>query len=114
MSGTNDAGTAISWHWVSKVFTGQSMSQVLRWLRMWITISLPVGSTMTVYLSKSESGDDWESVGSITASSSLQKHPIYVQSSKVTNAAQIRFKIEGTGPATIHEIAYEQDQLPLR
>lgn len=115
MSGTTDNGTAINWHWISKVFTGQSMSQVLRWLRMWITVSLPVGSTMTVYLSKSASGnDDWESVGSITASSSLRKHPIYVQSSKVTNATQIRFKIEGTGPATIHEVAWEQDQLPLR
>ncbi|MFK7695661.1 hypothetical protein ACI5FR_22870 [Paenibacillus sp. HJGM_3] len=115
MGGTSDNGTAINWHWVSKVFTAPSMAQVIRWLSMWITVSLPVGSTMNVYLSKQPTGDDtWESVGSITASSSLQKRSIYVQSSKVVNATQMRFMIAGTGPVTIHEVSFEQDQLPLR
>lgn len=114
IGGTTDNGTAINWHWISKPFTASSMSQVIRWIRMWVTIDLPVGSTMQVYLSKSTTGEDWETVGSITASSSLQNQPIYVQSSKVMNAKQIRFKIAGTGPCTIHEVAFEQEQFPLR
>jgi len=114
MGGTTDAGTAISWHWVSKPFTASSMAQAIRWIRMWVTVDLPVGSSMQVHLSKSVSGEDWEPVGSITASSNIIKQPIYVQSYKVSNASQIRFKIAGTGPATIHEVAFEQEEFPLR
>lgn len=114
LGGTTDGGTAISWHIVSKPFTGGSMSQVIRWLRMWVTVSLPVGSTMTVWLSKSDSGDsDWTEIGTITAASNIQQRSIPVSSMKVPNAKVIRYKISGTGPATIHEVSWEQDQMPL-
>lgn len=112
--GSSDAGTAINWDWVSKPLTAPSMSQTIRFLRLWVTVSLPVGSTLEVSLSKSVSGDDWESVGAITASSDIQRKPIYVASSKVANAKQLRYRLSGTGAATIHEIAWEQDVSPLR
>lgn len=114
IGGTTDSGTPINWHWTSKAFTAESMSQVIRWLKMWVTVSLPAGSSMNIHLSKSASGEDWEHVGSVTASSTIQRQPIYVNSGKVVNAQQLRFRISGTGPATIHEVAFEQDQLPLR
>jgi hypothetical protein len=115
LGGTSDNGTPIEWYGVSKPFTARSMSQTIRWMKMHVTVDLPAGSQMNVFLSKSASGDaDWEPVGSITSSDNLQRYPFNVTSDKVQNAQQIRFKIAGTGPATIHEVAWNQDELPLR
>jgi hypothetical protein len=113
MGGTTDNGTAISSELISKWFTAPSMSQVIRWMRMWLTVDLPSGSSLTVYLNKSED-EPWEEVGSITASSDIQRKPIYVASSKVTNAKQLRYRIVGSGPYTLHEIAWDADYQPMR
>lgn len=114
LGGTTDGGAAISSKWVSKPFSGPSLAQGIRWLRMWLTVDLPAGSALNVYLSKSASGENWEQVGSVTATSDIQQKAIYVASSKVPNAKYIRFKIEGTGPYSVYEVAWEQESLPLR
>lgn len=113
MSGTTDNGTAIASEYISKWFTAPSMSQTIRFLRMWLTLDLPTGSTVSVYLNKSED-EAWELVGSITASTDIQRKSIYVASSKVSNAKQLRYKIVGSGPYTMYEIAWDSDTLPLR
>jgi hypothetical protein len=90
------------------------MAQTIRFKRMWLTVDLPTGSSMNVSLSKYVDSDTWESVGSLTAQSDIQRKAIYVASNKVSLAKQLRYKIEGSGPCTIHEIAWEQDTYPVR
>ncbi|WP_438447411.1 hypothetical protein [Gorillibacterium sp. sgz5001074] len=113
MGGITDNGIPISWHWISKAFSASSLSQVLLWLSLWVTVDLPVGSTMNVFLSKSVSGDaDWEPAGSVTGTG-LMNQPIYIPPDKAANAKYIRLKLEGTGPMAIHEIAREEEEMPI-
>lgn len=114
LGGTTDNGTAIEWYWTSIPFTGPSMAQGVRWTRKWDTIDLPAGSSMDVSLSKSVAGSDWEPVGTVTAAADIQRKAIYVASNKVINAKQLRYKIHGTGPCTIHEVAWDQIEMPVR
>lgn len=112
-SGTSDNGSAISWEWVSKVFSGSSLSQNVQWYRLWYTADIPSGSTMSVYLSKSAVGDsDWVLVKSLTSSDS-QSGRITVPVDAIANAHYMRIRFVGTGPVTIHEIDRQQREIPL-
>jgi hypothetical protein len=113
LGGSTNNGNPIPWLWVSKPFTAPSMSQTVRWTRMFVTVDLPAGSTMNVYLSKTLE-EDWELAGTITAQSDLQQHRIPITTRMAANAKFIRYKLEGTGPVTIYEVAWEQQELPLR
>lgn len=114
IGGSTDAGSALNYEWVSKPFTGQSMSQVIRWIRAWITAKVPTGSTMEIYLSKTTDGDDWTLVGSVDATANITDKPIYIRSNMVANAKMIRLKIKGTGPVDIYEFSREEEQMPIR
>ncbi|MFE4569947.1 hypothetical protein [Paenibacillus chitinolyticus] len=115
LEGTADGTAPVTSVWISKAFTAQSMSQTVRWLRAWITAKIPAGSTMNVYISKQVTGDDdWALIQNIPATGWISSKPIYIKSSVAVNARYIRLKIECTGPVTIHEIAREEDYLPLR
>lgn len=115
LGGLDDVGTPIAGRWVSKPFTGNSMAQKLRILRMYNTIDLPTGSTFGVYLSPSVTDDDWKQAGqTVQGSPSIQRRPIYFPSNIIPPTEQIRVKFEWTGPCTVHETAREIDQLPLR
>lgn len=112
---TNDVGVSISWKWVSKPFTSSSMAQVIRWMRSWVTIDLPINSTLKVHLSKSATGDDWVQAGStIVGSGSIERKTIYFPSNIIPNASLIRVKFEGTGPMTLYEFSRDQENMPLR
>lgn len=116
LGGSTDAGNAITSRWVSRPFTAPSLSQKLRWIRLWLTLTLPVGSSISVYLSPSASGDsDWVQTGAtVTGNGSIQRRAIYFPSTIIPPTEQIRIKIEGTGPYTIHEISRDQVVMPLR
>ncbi|MFS0837269.1 hypothetical protein [Paenibacillus sp. 1P03SA] len=115
LGGATDGNSPVTSVWVSKAFTAQSMSQTIRWLKAWITATIPAGSSMNVYMSKQVTGDDdWTIVQSIPATTVISSRPIYIRSNVAVNARYIRLKIECTGPVTIHEIAREEDYLPLR
>jgi len=115
MGGTTDNGTAISWRWVSKVFSAASMAQVLRWFRAWVSAIVPAGSTCNVYISTVESGDtDWQLAGTVPTGTNLQSTPIYLDTSMTTNSRFIRVKFEGSGPMELYEFSRDQDSLPIR
>lgn len=115
LGGSNDAGTAISWRLVSKPFTAQSLSQKLRWIRMWLTVDLPVGSTLNVYLSGSPSGSDWVQAGAtVSGSATIQRRAIHFPSNIIPPSEQIRVKFEGTGPCTVYEFARDEVTFPVR
>jgi len=114
MGGTDDAGTAISWEWVSKPFGASSLAQPKQWYKLWIVCDLPSGSTLNVYLTKTAEGDsDWTLVRSLTANSTIQSSRVIIPVETVANANWVRVKFSGTGPATIYEMTRQERLMPF-
>lgn len=115
LTGTDDNGTATAWKAVTVPFGSRIGAQNVCWHRLWLVAELPVGSTCSVYLSPSDTGDsDWTLVKTMTTSANVQKQKVIIPVGTVADAGWIRAKFEGTGPVTIHEFDYIQRQLPLR
>lgn len=113
--GLTDNLAMVEWSRVSIPYSAQSMSQKVRWNRMWFVASLLPGSTINVYLSKLDTGDtDWQLVKTITATDKMESTPIYIPTNVVANANWIRYKLEGKGPVEIKEFAREETQMPIR
>ena len=108
-----DGGTPISWYVTTKPFTNQSISQKLRWYKIWLTMDFAAGTTITVSLSRTVDEEDWEEVFTYTAPGNIESKRIIIPVSKMANENYIRLKIEGTGWARIHEITRQQRELPL-
>lgn len=108
--------TAIPWEWVSAPFGGNSLSQRLRWYRLWYVADVPTGSSMNVYVSASAEGESWTLVKSIngtTDGSGTQSARIIIPVASIANANWMRIRFTGSGPATVHEIDYQQRELPM-
>lgn len=114
VTGTLDDLLPISWKRISIPYSAESMAQKLRMTRAWLTATVYAGSTLSVYLSKQDKGDDWTLVKSITANATLESTPIYIPTHVVANAQWIRVKLEGTGPVEIKEFARELQSMPMR
>lgn len=111
IGGTTNGGVAINWEWQSKPFSGSSAAQPIRWTRAWITLDKPSGTTVDVYITKEPEGDGgWVKVGTLTAVTSIQSKPIYINPGAVGVAHWLRLKIVGSGPATIREISWSEIQ----
>lgn len=111
LGGQNDDGQPIPWLWVSKPFTAGSLAQFLRWTKLWLTLRLPPGSTLTVSISRSAEGDDWVPIATLEGND-LQRKSIPLMSN--IQSEQLRLKLEGIGPCTVYEIAREEESLPMR
>jgi hypothetical protein len=110
--GLTDNGQAIAWSAITKPFTNQSIAQKQRWLKMWLTAEMGLGSTLNVYLSNKASGNEWDLVQTITATSKeIQRIIIPVRKFALENT--VRIKLEGTGWVRLHEITRQVRQLPL-
>jgi hypothetical protein len=104
----------ISWEWQSKTFTGQSMGQNMRFMRLWITVDKPSGSTLQVYMTKEPEADSgWVLVGDLNAVSDLQSKRICINPSQMANSPTLRFKLAGTGQCTVREISWDERQFPI-
>lgn len=115
LTGTTDNLTAISYEWISKPFVAPSMAQLVRWLRAWITAYVPTGSTLSISISPTDTGDTWTLVKTITAGTVVESTPIYMDAvSQATNARYMRVKFAGTGPVDIYEFTREDEYEPLR
>lgn len=113
---TSDAGTAISWEWVSTPFTAPTMAQLMRWMHLWITANVPTGTTFNVYMSPLDTGDtDWTLIKTLSASGVVESTPIYLSAqTKAQNAKYLRLKFSGSGPADIYEYIIDEDFNPLK
>jgi hypothetical protein len=111
---TTDNGSAIAWEWISKPFAGSSMAKSIRWFRIWLTVSVPSGSSLTAYVSPSTSGDsDWTQIGTISSASGYRSARIVLIPSQLANSNFIRLKLSGSGPCTVSEIARDQREFTL-
>lgn len=113
MGGTTDNGTAISWRWVSVPFGSRLAAQNIRWHKMWIRATVPIGSTCSIYLSKLPEGDtDWVLVKTMIPSASLQKQKAMINIASMADANYLRVKFEGSGPIAIHEFDRQSREMP--
>ncbi|MDQ6418669.1 hypothetical protein RB620_04380 [Paenibacillus sp. LHD-117] len=112
LGGETDAGQPINWHVVTRIFTNGSISQRSRWLKLHIMAELAVGSTINVYLSETQDGNDWELVKTITGTgAAIEKVLVPVKKFVLSN--MLRVKLEGIGWARVHELSLQGRQLPL-
>lgn len=100
---TTDNGTAISWSWISKCFSGGA-NQKESVNKLWAIIDLPVGSTLSISYSDDVDSSTFTSLYTFTASADEQNIPIQIPVNKFQNLDWYRLKFEGTGPCTIHYI----------
>lgn len=107
IGGTTANGAAISWKWESKPLTGQSISQKMRFTKIWLTLDKPSGSTVTVSITNVPEADTgWTEVGSISVNDISNKR-LPIHPNKAVWGSYLRIKIEGAGPCTIREISYD-------
>lgn len=102
VNGTDDAGTAISWEYITKTFTDGAISQKKVVSNLWITCDLPSGSTLEVYTSQTVDNSDFVLLHTFTANSDEQNTRIVLPVTKLQNIDWYRLKFAGTGPCKIH------------
>jgi hypothetical protein len=110
--GNTDDGNPIEWEAESKVYTGQSMSQTIEFIKVWLSVEKPVGADLNVWVSKSASGNDWTLVGELSASVSVNNR-VPIIPYNVARGNTLRYKLTGTGQVTIREITVEIKEIPL-
>lgn len=115
MGGTTDAGSPISWKWISPPYSAGTMAKRTSWYNCWVVVDLPLGSSLSVSLSKLPSGDgDWSVVKSITAQNAIQSSRLIIPLAAYANVGFIRIKMEGTGPFRVFELDRQMREMPLR
>lgn len=103
-SGTTNNGTAIAWSWISGVWSDGVLSQKKVIGEYWLSLDLPVASTLSIYYSTTIDGNDFVLLGTFTASATEQVTRIQVPTSIMYNIDWRRIEFVGTGPCTIFEI----------
>lgn len=108
-----NSAAGVTWKWVSKPIGFGAMASQHRWYRMWGVVDLPAGSTLDVFLSPDPRGENWTSVYSFTADVNVQSKQILIPLNVIVNTNWARVKLVGTGPCTLHEIAYQERIMPM-
>jgi hypothetical protein len=97
----NTGDTTESWYHITGVITHDTIMQKKVLSNLWLSINLPIGSTLTVSYSTAESGD-FTVLYTFTASASDQNVRVQVPTTALQNIDKYRLKFEGTGPCEIH------------
>lgn len=101
-NGTTDAGTAIPWEVIGKVSNDGAISQKKVVSNIWLSVDLPVGSTLSVYTSPSFDNNDFTLLSTVTPGANEQNHRAIIPVTMLQNVDWYRIKFAGTGPCTIH------------
>lgn len=106
----------VSWEWVSPPFGNGSFSTLHQWYKLMYVIDVPLGSSMTTYVSRKAEGNapaDWIQVNTTTAGT-LNGRRVILPIKDVANSNWMRVKFSGTGPVEFHELNIQQREMPLR
>jgi len=100
-SGTTDNGTAIDWYWTSGALNRNNLkTKTLGSIP--VVLDLPVGSTLTLSVSKSVDDSDFTLVHTFTPSATEQRVDVYTD--EIEGCEWYRLKFIGKGPAIIYYI----------
>ncbi|MHA7967688.1 hypothetical protein ACX93W_26600 [Paenibacillus sp. CAU 1782] len=114
LGGTTDNGTPITATAITKPFTSEAISRKMHWFKIWIVATIAAGSSLSVYISKYPSGEDWILAKTLTANTNMQFQEMLVPTNSIADANAVRIKIVATGPVSIHEISRQLRELPMR
>jgi hypothetical protein len=99
------AATAVSWDWISKAFTTDSIKDEITLDYIKVSIYLPTGSSATMKYSTAHDGTSgFTTMYTFSASSSVQNVLIDAASSYVYDANWFRLELTGSGPCDVHYI----------
>lgn len=103
---TADAGTAITWRVESKPFDDGAKEAEKELFEMHLQGYFPSGSMLNVSVSPQDQGDIWETIeyDPIATQSYTQNKNLIVPLDVVPLCFLYRYRLEGTGPATVQEI----------
>lgn len=111
---TSDNGTAINWEWVSAPLFGASTAQRVKLYRFWYNVDIPIGSTLTVWLSKDATGDsNWVQIKTLTITDAKSGRIVIPADPSFSGANWLRIRLTGTGPMKLTELDYQERQLPM-
>lgn len=100
-SGLTDNGTAIAWYYTTGALNKNNLkTKTLGSIP--VVLDLPIGSTMTLSVSKTVDGNDFVLAQTFTASATEQRVDVYTD--EIESCEWYRLKFAGTGPATIYYI----------
>ena len=98
---TADETVAITWSWISGPIIKNNMKKQKTLNDMWLVFDLPTASTLTLSISDSVDGADWDAVKTFTASTDEQMTRAQVPYNYGQKEDFFRIKLNGTGPCTI-------------
>lgn len=101
-SGTTDNGTPISWSYTSKAFSEGIQEAEKEYWEAHIQSYIATGSTLTMAVSTDDRGVSFTTIDTITSSTAAQNSNLIIPLDTVPIAFWMRYKLSGTGPATIY------------
>lgn len=110
-SGTDNAGTAISWSYITGAWNHGTVSQKKTISDYWVVLDLPTNSTLTLSYSTTVDGNDFVALKTFTASATEQMTRVQVPTTALQNVDFYRLKLAGTGPCVLH---YLEEQLRIK
>jgi hypothetical protein len=103
-SGTDDAGTAITWYKESGAYIRQSLRQKKNLQSVYALFDQPTGSTFTIGTSVTVDAADFVTRKTFTESASEQNQKATLDASTLGYTDYYRLKLAGTGIVTVHAI----------
>jgi hypothetical protein len=98
----NTGTFAGSWYHTTGVIKHGTIMQKKTLSDVWLSIDLPIGSTLTLSYSTTIDGDDFVLLETFTASATEQDTRVQISTSVLQNVNHYRLKFAGTGPCTIY------------
>jgi hypothetical protein len=112
-SQAKEGSITINWEWVSKPFSLESLAEKTRWYRLWVVADIPVGSTLSAWVSVDKRGTTWGLAQNITADTDLQAKELIIPYSLVNQSNWVQIRLAGTGPVTIYEVGRQRRGFPM-
>ena len=103
-SGTDDAGTVITWYKESGAYVRQSLRNKKILQNVYTLFDQPTGSTFAIGTSSTADAVDFVTRQTFTASTSEQNQKATLDANILGYVDWYRLKLSGTGPVTVHAI----------
>lgn len=114
VTGSQDNGSNITATAVSKPFTWNSIAQLQQWFKLYAVATLTAGSSLSIYLSGSATGDsDWFLARTITGEG-IQYQKIHIPTNGIARKNCVRMKLVTVGDVQVHELTRQIRILPMR
>jgi len=114
MGGTTDGGTAIQSEYITKPFDEGMPQAEKEYYEAHIQGYIPPGSTLSLYISRTERGNDFELIDTVTGESDSQSADIFIPMDSVPLCKWARFKLVAVGPVELYQMQVSFDIHPVQ